>query len=35
MGRDAISLLEEELVQLTIKSSRMEPSEKSTLICIV
>ncbi|MBA0725513.1 hypothetical protein Golax_022098, partial [Gossypium laxum] len=34
-GRDAISLLEEELIQLTVKSLLIVPSDKLTLICIV
>ncbi|MBA0624258.1 hypothetical protein Godav_009646, partial [Gossypium davidsonii] len=32
-GGDEVSLLVEELIQLSVKSSMVEPNEKSTLIC--
>ncbi|MBA0872368.1 hypothetical protein Goshw_012404, partial [Gossypium schwendimanii] len=35
MGRDEISLIEEELVQLSVKSSLVIPSDKSALLCFI
>ncbi|MBA0676961.1 hypothetical protein Goari_018395 [Gossypium aridum] len=34
-GRDEISLLAEELIQLSVKGSLVVPSEKPTLICTI
>lgn len=35
MGRDEVSLIEKELIQLSIRSSRIIPTGKPTLICSV
>ncbi|PPD87772.1 hypothetical protein GOBAR_DD15288 [Gossypium barbadense] len=35
LEKDEISLLEEELVQLTVKSSMVVPSENLTLLCLI
>ncbi|MBA0572527.1 hypothetical protein Golob_002863, partial [Gossypium lobatum] len=35
MGRDEISLIREELVQLSVKSSLVIPSDKSALLCFI
>ncbi|PPD95913.1 hypothetical protein GOBAR_DD07058 [Gossypium barbadense] len=34
-GRDEVSLLAEELIQLSVKSSMVEPNDKPTLICTI